>query len=374
MLAVDFEDVEGTPTLNASWRLEDQEQALLSSCSSLISIVDDRDDNDYRGHDSRAVQFSHFSVKEFLTSHCLVTPNRDVSYYHIVLEHAHTIMAHASLSVLLSSGDQVKRTDVGNNSPLARYAAEHWATHAQFENVWSCLRLAMESLFDVDKPFFSAWLKLHDIDTYPFVESAFYQLADTWKSSAGPLYYAVLCGFRDLASHLIVKNLRAVNTNGGHYLTPFVAALAGGHFELAQLLYRNGSSIDPRGRVRFTPLISAAFRGDLEIIQVLVEYKADINARNDGGTTPLWEAVSYGGHEAARFLLEHGADPNIPLHSGDSPLHCASGSGNSKAVRLLLEYGVDVDAVDESGKTAFQIALANRHGGIMALLSAPGTD
>src|SRR5260221_5070235 len=75
VLAVDFDDAEGVPRLNASWRWEDQEQALLSSCSSLISIVDysdddddDSTDDDHRDHDSQVVQFSHFSVKEFLTS------------------------------------------------------------------------------------------------------------------------------------------------------------------------------------------------------------------------------------------------------------------------------------------------------------------
>src|SRR5882762_5967800 len=39
LLAVDFDDAEGIPKLNPSWRWEDQEQALLSSCSSLIIIV-----------------------------------------------------------------------------------------------------------------------------------------------------------------------------------------------------------------------------------------------------------------------------------------------------------------------------------------------
>jgi len=375
VLAVDFEDAEGMPKLNASWRWEDQEQALLSSCSSLISIVDDGTAHDHRGYDSRAVQFSHFSVKEFLTSPRLATPNRDVSNYQIVLERAHTIMAHACLGVLLRSDDRVKRTDVRNNSPLAGYAAEHWATHARFENVSSYLRQAMESLFDVDKPYFAAWLELHDMDTNPS-ESTFYQFTPLHspQSPAGPLYYAALCGFQDLAEHLIVKYPQEVIAHGGYCVTPFVAALEGGRFELAQLLHRNGSSVDQRGRVGFTPLVSAAHVGDLEMIQVLLEYKADINAQTNYGWTPLSEAVFYGGHEAARLLLEHGADPNIPLSDGEAPLHHASITGKSEVVRLLLDHGVDVDAVDGSGKTAFQLALASGHDEIVTLLSARGTD
>src|SRR5712672_1495365 len=85
VLAVDFDDPEGIAKLNPSWRWEDEEQALLSSCSSLITIVesddvestdaesddvesDDAESDDVESGDSRVVQFSHFSVKEFLTS------------------------------------------------------------------------------------------------------------------------------------------------------------------------------------------------------------------------------------------------------------------------------------------------------------------
>ena len=52
VLAVDFDDLEGTPKLKPNWRSEHEEQALLSSFSSLISIVE----TEY----SRVVQFSHF--------------------------------------------------------------------------------------------------------------------------------------------------------------------------------------------------------------------------------------------------------------------------------------------------------------------------
>jgi hypothetical protein len=64
IIAVDFDDAEGIPKLNPDWRSEDQERVLQAACSSLISIVDT--------DQSRVVQFSHFSVKEFLTSPRLV--------------------------------------------------------------------------------------------------------------------------------------------------------------------------------------------------------------------------------------------------------------------------------------------------------------
>jgi hypothetical protein len=89
VLAVDFDDAEGIPKLNPNWRWEDEEQALLTSCSSLIAIVEAKK--------SRVVQFSHFSVKEFLTSTRLATSIKDLSRYHIDFEPAHTILAQACM-------------------------------------------------------------------------------------------------------------------------------------------------------------------------------------------------------------------------------------------------------------------------------------
>src|ERR1700761_9387300 len=65
VLAVHFGNEEGQPKLNPNWRWEEQEQALLSSCSSLIANVE--------ADGSRIVQFSHFSVKEYLPSIRLAT-------------------------------------------------------------------------------------------------------------------------------------------------------------------------------------------------------------------------------------------------------------------------------------------------------------
>jgi hypothetical protein len=57
VLALDFDDAEGTPRLKPDWGWEGQKLALLSACSGLIEIV--------QAGDSLVVQFSHSSVKEF---------------------------------------------------------------------------------------------------------------------------------------------------------------------------------------------------------------------------------------------------------------------------------------------------------------------
>ena len=208
VLAVDFDDREGIPRLNSDWRWEDQEQALLIACSSLIAIVEAGDvkagksdlastsgdsDHDIEAGDPRVVQFSHFSVKEFLTSSRLVDAGGEVSNFYIDLVPAHMTLAQACLGVLLQIKDDVEG-HTRKDHPLARYAAEHWTTHAQFGEVSSRLHKGMEYLFDANKPHFMVWLTLCDIDNdYDNDDSIFYGFYPSAISPAGPLYYAALC-------------------------------------------------------------------------------------------------------------------------------------------------------------------------------------
>ena len=394
VLAVDFEDTDGIPKLKTNWRWEDQEQALLSSCSSLITIIE--------ADDSRVVQFSHFSVKEYLTSARLSTSSADVSRYHIDLEPAHTILAQACMSVLLQPDNGVEESGATTKtSPLAVYADQHWATHAQFERVSSFLRQAMEYLFDLDMPYFATWLQLYDIDTYPdWGSSSLYWVAVELKSDATPLYLAALCGFQDLVKHLVVKYPQQVNAIGGHYVTPLVAALAGRHFQTARFLHHKGADVNVHGNHGDTALCSATWYGDLEMVQVLLDLKADVNDRGQYNWTPICNAsqgpdpmlrhTSYSNPhllaDIVRLLLEHGADVNARVEHADddsdddsddddsdddddnyeddydnvnsdddeglTPLHFAAADhGRVEVARVLLEHGANVDAEDKKGRT-----------------------
>jgi hypothetical protein len=372
VLAVDYEDEEGIPRLNLNWRWEDQEQALLTSCSSLIFIVE--------SEDSRVVQFSHFSVKEYLTSARLATSNGDILRYYIALEPAHTILAQACMSALLRSDDPAEENDDKNSSQLAEYAAEHWVTHAKYENVSSYLRKAMEYLFDLDKPYFAAWQQLHDIDINSTGDSTFFQFTPWHKSDAGPLYYAALCGFHDLLEHLIFKNPQDVNASSGYYVTPLVAALSGRFFQTARVLRDNGAHLNVRGHGDKTPLHAAAYHGDLQMVQVILEYKADVNARRNDGDTPLHYLsidIEAGRnlsqlHYVSRLLLEHGADVNACADDLSTPLHRAAEYGRIEVVRVLLEHGASIGAEDNEGRTPFQLASSKGDSDIIKLLSEHG--
>jgi ankyrin repeat protein len=402
VLAIDFgtASVGERSKLNTDWRWEDQQEAVLSTCSSLISVVDEKG--------SQIVQFSHFSVKEFLTSSRIAGSSADVSAFHILLEPAHTVLAEACLAVLLRLGELVDEDDVEDKFPLARYAAEHWVDHARFENVSSHIREGIEDIFDLDKPYFAAWLQVHDIDTAPLQDSLLYWFADMPKdpnaATPSPLYYATLCGLHDVAEQLIVNHPQQVYTTGGHFVSPLGAALRGGHLKVAQLLYERGADVDVRGRNQrtllegascsghletahwllnrtanpnvwdgdgWTPLLSAADFGHVEVSRLLLQYKADINAHGYKGRTPLHQAVVY--INLVRLLLEHNADVNARDNSRNTPLLHAVKDGHLEVACLLVEHGVDLDTEDDEGKTAFQVASDHGYHDIAKLLSDHGS-
>jgi serine/threonine-protein phosphatase 6 regulatory ankyrin repeat subunit B len=364
VLALDFETVihGGTPKLNPDWRWEDQQSAVLSTCSSLISIVDE--------DDSQVVQFSHFSIKEYLTSSRLADSRADVSRYHILLEPAHTILAKACLGVLLRLDEQVDGDNVEKCFPLARYAAKHWVDHAKFEKVWSHVREAMEELFDPLMPCYTAWLRVSDIDVQR--ESRLYDFSGkSWSHAAAPLYYAALCRFKDLAKHLIVRHPEQVNTIDGRYVLPLAAALSMEDLDVAQLLYEHGAYVDVQGSNGRTPLY-AAFRHP-EIVEWLRGHGAAPNFRRSNDlTTLLHIAALMGQVEVFQTLLQHKAYQNVLDCRGRAPLHLASEQGRINVARLLLEHGSDVNAQDNSGSTSLHLVLAEDHIDIRQLLLEHG--
>jgi ankyrin repeat protein len=218
---------------------------------------------------------------------------------------------------------------------------------------------------------------MYDIDTDPPNYSSFYNITPYDKSPATPLYYAALCGFCDLVEHLITKHPQDMNADGGYYVRPILAALAGHHFQTASLLRRNGSDLDVRGQDGTNPLHAAAYSGDFEVVRILIEYDpADINARDGLGSTPLhWASRGHNSKDGSilRLLLEHGADINGQDRSGWTPLHWVSIKGALEVVvRLLLKHGAGVEVTDNNGRTALEFAATRGYDEIVKLLREHG--
>jgi ankyrin repeat protein len=337
VLAFNF-DAEGIPELNSNWRWEDQEGAIMLACSSLVTIVN----NGY----SRVVQFSHFSVKEFLTADRLAEPIRDVSRYHIELEASHTILAQACIGVLLRLDDQVDRDNI-KDFPLAPYAAEHWPRHAKFGSVSARIKDGMECLFDEDKPHFATWLWISDEydRRMPSMRPE--------KPEAVPLCHAAWHGFRDLAAHLIAEHPEHVNatTKKG---TAMHAATKGGYTDIVSLLLEHDVDVDSPDEDGWTSLHWAARCGKLRVGQCLLDHGADINVRGWDGETPLFDAAREGHVEFAEMLLERGVVIDARDGLGRTSLHMAVLLGKIEVARLLLKHGADVNARDKYGETPSQ--------------------
>ena len=341
VLAFDFGEAQGeVPKYRADWQLDDQTQAVLSTCSSLVSIVDNR----YRG---QIVQFSHFSVKEFLMSDRL----GDFSQYLIHPLSAHTILTQACLGALLHLDDNGDTKGV-QGLPLAKYAAQHWVEHAQFQGVPSRVKNGMETLFDSGKPHFAAWIRIYDLDN-PSARST--------TEIPNPLYYSARCGFYDLVKHLVRKHPQGVNATCGRYQLPLFAALSEGHFEVAELLLEHGANIEARKEVGKTPLIMAvSWRQPnfIEVVKFLLEHKADVNSQDGNGKTPLLILVEHLGEKniihLAQLLLQHGAEVNREDAKMMSPLLLALARDWSNLSQIFFDHGADVNAA-ENGKTLINL-------------------
>ena len=379
ILALDFDGGEdGIPELNADWRWGDKQQGVLATCSSLIVVVEGY--MDYRR--TRVVQFAHFSVKEFLTSDRLAVLEADISRFHIGLEHAHTIIAQSCLAILLQSDhdDGAKTT-----SSLSQYAAQHWVDHARFGNVSSRIKYGMRRLFDPAKPYLTAWINSYDPDnewsSFLRDDNMSWRRSESISISLGEsnaplcLYYAAVCGFRDLTRYLIVNNRQHINATVGKNKSPLAAALYNRHFEVAELLHQHGAVL-PTGYRSRTLLHAASADGMVDVAEWLLNIDADASARVPySHRTPLHFAAANRHLDIVQTSLAHGVDVDATAGADhDAPLHGASSSGQVDITQLLIEHGVGVHARDQDQSTPFHLASSKGKVETVQLLIKHGAD
>jgi len=374
VFAINFdEEMSGIPKFDPSWRDPNAETAVLSACSTLVAIVDDR----WGGN--KIVQFSHFSVQEYLTSDRIANAEH-VSHFHIHPKPAHTLLAKTCLSVLCQLDYSIDRDKIKNFS-LAEYAAEHWVEHARFEDVSSYIRDGMDLLFEKDKPHLAAWIwvpryNIDDGRTY------YGQTAHPGQPGAVPLYYAALCGFGGLVERLLTAHPQDLNAKGGVWGSPLNAALAKGHLNIALFLLGRGADGENRSKADQNTLYIASSRGHTDVVRSLIDRGADLNVESKGFDmydnevqwTPLHVASFKGKTPVTRILLEHGANPNAPNNLGATALHSASSSGEVTDVEVLLEYGANVNVRNEWGWTPLHDAAYHLNLQVVEVLLNHGAD
>ena len=248
IFAIDFGS-NNVPNLVTGWRPENPEEAVLSTCSTFITIIGDCGE--------KIVQFSHFSVKEFLTSNRLEASDiGTIRRYYVPLEPAHAILAQACITIFLQL-DKDEDIEQVRELPLALYASENWFKHTKFADVASRIQDSLASLFDPKKPHFRARiLSLCVLGFY----NVWPAILEDEVDQVTPLFLAAFCGLSWLANHLITMHALDVNAKCG---------------------------------IGETPLHGASRSGEVESARILLDYGADVSAESYNGRTPLHLAAKY---------------------------------------------------------------------------------
>ena len=219
-LAFDFDGGQ-IPKYRKDWRLEDPVDAVLSTCSTLLSLTN--------AQDSQVIQFSHFSVKEFLTSARFAEKCNTISgRYHVSIIPAHALVAKACLGILFHLDKDITR-DTLPKYPLAEYAAEHWFRHARSGFVSQNAELeGMLQMFDPRKPHLAIWLWIHD-PTIPFRQRNKWVNAPLTPHGT-PLHFAGFCGLYGVVKVLATEHPQDVNSRNFIGEHPFASNFTGGSY------------------------------------------------------------------------------------------------------------------------------------------------
>ena len=389
-LALDFK-AGPMPTFHEDLGTKDSLDTLVSNCSSLLDIVDAGDS---------VIQFSHYSVKEYLTSTDLAEEKDDISRrYHISMTSAHTLAAQACLGILLHLDENITRDSV-QRIPLAEYAAEHWFDHTLFENVSQIVEHGMKQLLNPHQPHLAIWFWIHGV-RWPWISR---RPEKPLRPEGTALLHAAVCnlygiakvdpqevqskGFSDrwsalqLASErghmeivrILVEHAVDVNAQDENRWTALHLASKMGYVETARILIEHNSDATAPGWQKWTALHLASEGGHLKLARILVEHGTGTTAQEWHGWTAL-HVSSFRGHvEVARMLLEHGACVTAQDRQGWTALHSASEAGHGEVVHVLLEHGADVTAENDNRQTALHVALEGGHVEVAHMLVEHSAD
>lgn len=202
-------------------------------------------------------------------------------------------------------------SDGSIKNPLLLYAASMW-----FKHVHACTdrdgkipghlfdRMKTILSTNIDNDAFRRWLTIFDPD-HP----------RGWRmTSAGPLYYAVLLDFPEMAKLLLERGVSPVD-DAGSLGYPLQLACYRNQQELVELMLKPGVGVNAVDNVLGTPLQAAIAGGHLNLVLKLLEcHKADVNARGGRLGNALQVAVAMGDKAILQALALHGMHQDTRGH------------------------------------------------------------
>ncbi|EAU92062.2 ankyrin repeat domain-containing protein 44 [Coprinopsis cinerea okayama7 len=265
-------------------------------------------------------------------------------------------------------------------TPLLRYAYEHWGDHAREPRDQAGAREVVASF-------------LHRCVSFPYGNVDWLQFG---FDILQPLHVAAAYGFRWFIEDILASHDQPlphdrprtgqlshpemdVNMRSAKGETALHLALDNGHGVCAKALLRfrdiDINAVNGEGR---TALMKAAGGGHKDVVERLLRVPGiEVNAVDRWGRTALMKAV-VGGHKdvVERLLQEPGINVNTVDGEGRTALMDAAGRGHKDIVeRLLREPGIEVNAVDGEGRTALMKAVVGGHKDIVErLLRVPGIE
>lgn len=351
-------DLEQSPRFDLGNRFPDPRD-ILKICSSLISlevgtpenIKDDETDSDsdsdsdgksdYESGNGRVViRLAHFSVKEYLVSASILQGK--VKRYSVREINAHTVIANDCLAYLLHfDAIDTLTFQSFDEFPLIKYAAQHWAEHAEIveRGSGSNSLLTMEFFLSEGNALRNC-IRVFDPHE-PFLP---YHSRRNVDGIYSPLYYASLTGLYQSVQVLLDKGAD-VNAECGILGNALQAAAVNGSDRMVQILLDNGANVNIQGGYYGNALQAAAWEGHERIVQVLLDNGANVNIKGGNFGNALQAAACVGHERIAQVLFDNGANVDPECEDFGDVLQSArfKATFHQHVHRLLDERG-DVNA------------------------------
>ena len=319
--------------------------------------------------DSQIVQFSHYTVQEFLKTHPRLLPA--------------AVIAETLIACLKSrQPERVDSTKQTLIDPLTEYARVHWGSFTRGEG---------ESSTVIRKFIFA---NQQSLGSDPYGETLLHLFAR--KGLAQLCTVAVnedeiYPGLRATSHKTKEKDSRYVYVGNVTSVTPkgktaLHCAAEGGHAGVVAILLGAGADVELSdtdippttplqyaiasgnvetveavlsGGAKATKILYYAFEwhnrskaGMEEIIKKLIKAGADVNDSAQGRPVIL-TAIENGTPESVGIIIKAGA--KVP----ETALHLAATRERTDTLRILLEMGVDIEARNENGETALHEAASS---------------
>ena len=240
-----------------------------------------------------------FSLKEYLTVGKLEAPFKE----HMTEICASSTITRVSLAYLSQLQEQPTITEIEEELPLVRYAAEYWMDYATICKDDEEVNTAILKFFLEQRQAYAVWSRIYR----PC--SVLMSRLPRPSPQTTSLYYASYGGLEQVVETLL-KEGADVNAQGGSYVNALQVAAWNGNGAAVRLINR-GADVNAQGGYFGNALKAAVQKGNEEMVRLLVESGADVNVQGGHYGSALQAAATNGNQAAASQLVAAAANSTV---------------------------------------------------------------